>query len=122
MDKVPTRKGIESMRVHDTRKFLQGITAGFLFGDRIKVAWHRAIIRDAVEVGFDFLDFGRGKETACDGIAVLLERVFHFLEVNGLWKSGCDGLCGAHGMKTMAYELKKGNGQASQKNGLSYHT
>jgi hypothetical protein len=110
------------MRMKDARKFLQGITTGFLFGDRIKVAGHRAIIRDAVEGRFDFFDFGLGKKAACDGIAVLLERVFHFLEVNGLWKSGCDGLCGAHGMKTMAYELKKGNGQASQKDGLSYHT
>ena len=83
MDEIPTRKGIESVRVHDPWKFLQGIAAGFLLGSRLKVARNRAVLRDAGEGGFDFLDFCFGKEAACDGVAVLRELGFHFIQING---------------------------------------
>ena len=83
MDQVLARKGVESVRVQDPWKFLQGIATGFLLGNRLEVPLDRAVLRDAGEVGFDFLDFCFGKEAACDGVAVLRERGFHFIQING---------------------------------------
>jgi hypothetical protein len=44
---------------------------------------------------------------------VLLERGFHFVQVNGLWKSGCGGVCGAHSVIKLANAPMEVNGQAS---------
>jgi hypothetical protein len=120
MDEVPARYGIKSVGLHDTWKFLQGITAGFIFGDLIKVAGDGAILRDAGESGFDFLDFSLGKEAACHGVAVLLERGFHFIQINGGGKSGRRGACGAHRAVRLAFFKENENGRTCQKDGLSY--
>jgi hypothetical protein len=82
MDEIFPRYGIKPVRVHDPRKFLQGIACGFFFGELVKVSENRAVFRDAGEGGFDFLDCRIGKETAGDSVAVLLERGFHFIQID----------------------------------------
>jgi hypothetical protein len=88
MDQIPAGNVVKSVGMDDARELLQGVASRFLLGKGLEVAGNRAVLRDAVEVGFDLLDFGRGKEAARDGVSVLLERCFHFLQIHGCWKRG----------------------------------
>jgi len=99
MNKMLTRHRVEAVRLNDRRQLLQRVATGLRGRRGIEVAYNRTMFRDAVERNLDFFDFILGKQAPGYGVAMLMERAFHFVQIHRGRQLAGRGRCGNHSIE-----------------------